>query len=248
MQEKVGAAKTVENYMKKAPAGDGNRIYGLLSLQWQEKTRLGTTLQDDRIQRDVQQVYINFLNHNFLGPSMSFQEAVSNVKTRAFDFLIEIALERIVAERTRYAELEKQKLLLKSKLRTMRAGSLGLEGMLRPENSEAGHLGSLEAEIAAVDDELNQMGASHEVLERNLQIVKDTFSQPEQLLATRTIELELDNMNIKPDAQNSSKAHTLELTELYSGIGAARILLPGWVPVEELPAGRKSLAEAPNYL
>ena len=37
MQEKVGAAKTVENYMKNAPAGDSNRIYGLLSLQWQGK-------------------------------------------------------------------------------------------------------------------------------------------------------------------------------------------------------------------
>ena len=179
---------------------------------------------------------------------MSFQEAVSNIKTSAFDFLIEIALERIVAERTRYAELEKQKLLLKSKLRTMRAGSWGLEGMLRPENSEAWHLDALEAEIAAVDNELKQMGASHEVLKNNLQIVKDTFNQPEQLLATRTIELELDNMNIKPEAQNSSKAHKLELIELYSGIGAARILLPGWVPVEELPAGRKALGDAPNYL
>ena len=248
MQEKLGAASTVEDYIKQTPAGDNGRIYGLLSLQWEEKSRLGTVLQDDRIQREVQQDYINFLNHNFLGPSFSPDEAVFNVKQRAFDFMVEITLERIIAERSRYAELEKYKLLLKSKLKAMKAGNWGLEEMLRPENSGAKDFKTLEAEIASVDNEMKKLGASHEVLDRNLRIIKDTLKHPEDLLSIRTIEFELDSMNIKPGASASANVHKLELTELYSDIGAARILLPGWFPIEELPGGRKPIADAMNYL
>ena len=248
MQEKVGAAQTVDAYLKRTAIGDNSRLYGLLSMQREEKNRLGTVLQDDRIQRDVQQTAVNFLNHNFVGPSVSHEEAVLNMKNSAFDFMINIALERIIAERTRYAELEKQQLLLKQKLKTMRAGNWGLEGMLRPEMSGAKDYSSLEVQIDAVERELAQMGARHEMLDKNLQIIKDTLCNPEELLALRNIELELDSMNIKADASTAAKVHKLELIEAYSSIGAARILLPGWYPLNELPPGRASIADAMRYL
>ncbi len=248
MQEKVGAAKTVEAYLKQSPAAEHSRIYGVLSMQWVEKNRLGTVLQDDRIQREVQQVSVNFLNHNFLGPSISIDEAILNVKKRAFDFMIEITLERIIAARSRYAELEQQQLLLTRKLKAMKAGNWGFEEMLRPEMSGAKDLNALQAEIESVEDELDRMGASHEELDRNLQIIRNTLGSPEELLDMRTIELELDSMNIKADTSTSAKVHKLELIEAYSGIGATRILLPGWFPVDELPAGRESITKAMRYL
>ena len=248
MQEKVGAAKTVEAYLKQSPAAEHSRIYGVLSMQWVEKNRLGTVLQDDRIQREVQQVSVNFLNHNFLGPSISIDEAILNVKKRAFDFMIEITLERIIAARSRYAELEQQQLLLKRKLKAMKAGNWGFEEMLRPEMSGAKDLNALQVEIESVEVELDRMGASHEELDRNLQIIRNTLGSPEELLAMRTIELELDSMNIKADTSTSAKVHKLELIEAYSGIGATRILLPGWFSVDELPAGRESITKAMRYL
>jgi len=248
MQEKVGAAKTMEAYLEQVPIGEQSRIYGVLSMQWVEKNRLGTVLQDDRIQREVQQVSVNFLNHNFLGPSISLEEAILNVKKRAFDFMIEITLERIIAARSRYAELEQQQLLLKRKLKAMKAGNWGFEEMLRPEMSGAKDLNSLQAEIESVENELDKMGASHEVLDRNLQIIRNTLGSPEELLAMRTIQLELDSMNIKADTSTSAKVHKLELIEAYSGIGAKRILLPGWFPVDELPTGRESITNAMRYL
>ena len=109
-------------------------------------------------------------------------------------------------------------------------------------------LNSLQAEIDSVENELERMGASHEVLDRNLQIIEDTLGSPEQLLAMRTIQLELDSMNIRVDTSTSAKAHKLELIEAYSGIGANRILLPGWFPVDELPTGRESITSAMRYL
>ena len=64
----------------------------------------------------------------------------------------------------------------------------------------------------------------------------------------RTIQLELDSMNIKADTSASAKVHKLELIEAYSGIGATRILLPGWFPVDELPTDRVSITNAMRYL
>ena len=240
MQEKVGAAKTMEAYLEHASIGEHSRIYGVLSMQWMEKNRLGTVLQDDRIQREVQQVSVNFLNHNFLGPSISLDESILNVKKRAFDF--------IIAARSRYAELEQQQLLLKRKLKAMKAGNWGFEELLRPEMSGAKDLNSLQADIESVENELDKMGASHEVLDRNLQIIRNTLGSPEELLAMRTIQLELDSMNIKADTSASAKVHKLELIEAYSGIGATRILLPGWFPVDELPTDRVSITNAMRYL
>ena len=248
MQEKVGAAKTVEAYLEQASVGEQGRIYGVLTMQWVEKNRLGTVLQDDHIQREVRQVSVNFLNHNFLGPSISPDEAMLNVKNRAFDFMIEITLERIIAARSRYAELEQQQLLLKRKLKAMKAGNWGFEEMLRPEMSGAKDLNKLQAEIESVENELDKMGASHEVLDRNVQIIRNTLGCPEELLAMRTIQLELDSMNIKADMTTTGKVHKLELIEAYSGIGATRILLPGWFPVDELPSGRESITNAMRYL
>lgn len=248
MQEKVGAAKTVEAYLEQVPVGDNSRIYGLLSIQWEEKSRLGTVLHDEHIQREVQQVVVNFINHNFLGPSVSSDEAMLNLKKRTFDFMIEITLERIIAERTRHAELEQQRLLLKRKLKTMKAGNWGLEEMLRPEMSGEKDFSLLEAEIVSVEHELERMGANHQVLDRNLQIIKHTLGHPEELLSMRSIQLKLDSMNIRDDTSTAANVHELKLTEVYSCIGAARILLPGWFPVNELPAERKPIAEAMRYL
>lgn len=248
MQEKVGLAKTMEACLKLASLDDNKKIYGLLSMQREEKKRLGTVLQDNHIQREVQQVVVNFTNHNFLGPSFSLDETILNVKKRAFDFMIEVSLERIIAERTRYAQLEQQRHLLKRKLKAMRTGNWGLEEMLRPETSGIKDFNALEAEIESVENELSMMSPRHEILDRNLQIIADTLGRPEDLLALRSIQLELDSMNIKADASTSAKTNELALTEVYSGIGAARILLSCWYPVDELPDDRKSIADAMRYL
>ena len=248
LQEKVGGAKTVEAYLEQTAIGDNSKLYGLLAMQWEEKNRLGIVLQDDHIQRDVQQTVVNFTNHNFVEPSLSPEEVVRNMKRRAFDFMIAIALERIIANRARYAELEQQQSLLKQKLKAMKAGNWGFEAMLRPESSGAKDLSPLQAEIDAVERELAQMGAPHEVLDKNLQIIQDTLGKPDELLALRNITLELDSMNVKKDTSTAAKVHRLELIEAYSANGAARILLPGWFPLNELPAARASIADAMRYL
>ncbi|MCK5395201.1 MAG: hypothetical protein KAJ32_04375, partial [Gammaproteobacteria bacterium] len=97
LQEKVGGARSVSDYMKQTHCGESNRIYGLLTMEWEEINRLGTVLHGDMIQREVLQKAVNFYNHRYLGPSTSLEEAKTNVKKRVFDYMVEIALEKIIA-------------------------------------------------------------------------------------------------------------------------------------------------------
>ena len=248
LQEKVGGTSSLEAYLKQIQLDESGRVYGLLSIQWRKARRMGMVLQEGRILREVQQEYINFLNHNFLGPSISLEEALLNVKKRDFDFMIGIALERIVAERTHRSDLEMQQRLLKRKLSAMKAGNWGLEDMLNPEISGTHDIAALATEIESVEAELASLGSSHKVLDRNMRIIRETLEHPEELLATRTIDMSLDSMNILVPASSPGRVFKLELTEVYSSIGATRILLPGWFPATELPSARAPIADAMHYL
>ena len=248
LQEKVGGARSVCDYIKQAHSDDSDRIYGLLTMEWEEINRLGTVMQGDMIQREVMQKTVNFVNHRYIGPSSSLEEAKANVNKRIFDYMVEIALEKIIAERRMRDELKQQQMLLKRKLAMMRAGNWGLGEMLSQVEHSHSDLTSLSTEIEAIESKLSKLGASHELLKRNMQIIKDTMSHPGKQMATRNINMRLDNMNIKVDESSSAIVNTLDLIEFYSGKGETRIVLPCWYPVNELPPMKDFIAEARRYL
>lgn len=248
LQEKVGGARSVSDYIKQAHEDESNRIYGLLIMEWEEINRLGTVLQGDMIQREVLQASVNFFNHRYLGPSMSWEETATNIKKRIFDHMVEIALEKIITERSMRAELKQQQMLLKRKLAMMKAGNWGLEEMLSPVEHSPSDLTSLNAEIESIESELLKLGASHELLERNMQIIKDTMSNPERQMARRNINMKLDYMNFKVDQSSSEKVNSLDLIEFFSAKDETRIVLPGWFPVKELPPKSDFITEARRHL
>jgi len=236
LQEKVGGAQNVRDYIRHAKYESSSRIYGVLTMEWEESKRMGTVLQNDMIQREVLQVAFNFFNHLYLEPSVSLEEAHMNIKRRVFDSLVARALEKIIAERSMRAELEQQQSLLKRKLAAMKAGNWGLEEVFSQEEQLNTDQASLNAEIEVIESELTKLGASHKVLERNMQIIKDTLSNSAELLDMHNISFSLDSMNIKAGESSSAKVNTLDLIEFYDNTAQKRIALPGWYPANELPS------------
>jgi hypothetical protein len=235
LQEKVGGARGVADCCKQADDESSGRIYGVLTMDWGETSRLGTVLQGDTIQREVLQLSVNFFKHQYLEPSVSQEESRKNLKSRVFDYIVERALGKIINERSKRAELEVQRTLLNRKLAAMKAGNWGLEQMLSQDEKLHTDLHSLNAEIESVESELISLGASHEVLQRNMQIIKETLSNAEVILGLHNISITLDNMNIKVTDSSLARVNTLDLIELYDDKGEKRILLPGWYPANELP-------------
>lgn len=247
LQEVLGKFHGVRDYLKACSGPLPDDVFGLLLLGVEERRVLGMELEGDTLHRDVLQVAVSFSQHRYVCPAGTEADSRRELKKRAFDFLLERALERLVGEKERRGELERQRQLLRRKLDAMRAGNWGLA--LREPDGEtpAADIAALEAEIAASDAELGRSSTSALGLEESLAHVAAVLNRPADWLAAREISLRLDYRGIRV-AESSPAARELRLTELYSGTGVRRIALLAKVPRREIPAGTDFLQKASRFL
>ena len=251
-QEKIATAQNIRDYIEQHALTPSDLVYGLLAMDKSEVRKLGSAMHGDIIQRDVVQISVNFANHNFSGITRSPDESGILLKRRAFDYVIERALEDIVAARSKRVDLTEKHKLLERKLAAMRAGNWGLGGVMAKDADAASKTqndpDALSAEIKTVEAELSELGESQDVLGRNMEIVQRTLAHADSILSIRTVTLVLDNMNIKVEAGTSGNVHSLELLELFSNNGQSRIILPNSFSVSDLPAKPDFFTEANRYL
>ncbi|MGD8935960.1 MAG: hypothetical protein PVF07_05730 [Thiogranum sp.] len=249
LQTKVGGSKSVGDFLKTRGGAPPEEIFGVLTMEWEQRNVLGMQLQGDVVQRDVPQVVVNFYNHRYFGPAASEAENRWQGKVRIFDYLIERALERIVATRGKRTELEYQRGLLQRKLAAMKCGDWGLGPMLAEAEHEQRDPATLEAEIDAIEKELLELGARPDELEHTLQHIIDTLGRPSDWLDLRKTTVTLNRMSVKTADPQAAGASRLELNELFASTGGeTRILLPGRFPRQDLPERPDFLTEAQRYL
>jgi hypothetical protein len=165
---------------------------------------------------------------------------------RAFDFLIEKALERLTGERGKRRELDRQRHLLKQKLDAMQAGRWGLGAMLNDSEGQRPDFAALEAEIETIEAELGHSHTDSLGLEESLACIADTFIRPADWLASREICLRLDYRGIKvPD---SSTIPEIALTELFSSTRERRTVMLGRIARTDIPEPPDFWKTAKRYL
>jgi hypothetical protein len=240
--------KSVRDYLKNCAGLPPEHIFGLLVMDREERTVLGTELDGDSIQRDVVQVAVNFFHHRYLAPAANETDCRWELKRRAFDYLIERALERLVSERKKRGELEQQRRLLRRKLEAMQKGKWGLGAMNGDQDRPPPDIAGLEAEIESIDVELGQCGTSALSLERSLEQIAATMAHPTDYLASRPIYLRLDYRGIKVSDSSATRSREFELTELFSASGIRRSVFLGRVPRVEIPERPDVLKRAGHYL
>jgi hypothetical protein len=246
--EVIGNSKAIRDYIRNTTDTLPDEIFGVLAMEWKEKNVFGMELVGDTVQRDVAQVAVSFFNHRYVGPSGNETETRRQVAIRIFDYLIEQALARIVAARSKRTELKQQQRLLKRKLDTMKSGNWGLKPMFgKTETPEPDHV-ALESEIKAIEAQLFELGAGPRSLEACCENIDETLGRPADWVAQRKIDLKLDDMLIKVDAASTRRANQLELTELFSSTGERRVVMPGRFPRQELPEQPDFLEQAKRYL
>lgn len=247
VREVLGGFKTVRDYLTNLTEPPPEQIFGLLSMDMEERKVFGLELAGDTLRKDVMQITVNFFNYRYLGTTSSELDTRRELKKRAFDFLIEKALERIADERSRRRELDRQRYLLKQKLAAMKAGNWGLGAMLTEREQQCADFAALETEIETIERELGQFHTDELSLEQSLACVADTLSHPAAWLASREIRLRIDSMGIKIQ---DAAAHCKEiaLTEIFSGTRERRIVLLGHITRTDIPAARDLWREAKRYL
>lgn len=248
LQAKVGGSKAVGDYLKTLGGVPPEEIFGVLGMEWEQRNVLGMQLHGDVVQRDVPQVVVNFHHHRYFGAAASEAESRWQVKVRVFDYLIERALETIVATRSKRAELEYQRVLLQRKLTAMKQGNWGLAPMLADVDHAPPDLAALETEIDGIEKELLELGARPAELEQTFQRIIDVLGHASDWVDLRSTTLTLDSMSIKTEDPQAAGASRLELIELFSAGGETRIVLPGFFPRQDLPEQPDFFKEAQRYL
>jgi hypothetical protein len=243
MLQIVGRDRALADYLSGSEGQGAEHVSALLLARREERNVLGMELTGDQVRRDVAQVSVSFSGHRLVEPRSSGDDSMRFLKRRAFDHLLALALTQITETGTQRAELKRQRELLQRQLRTMQRGSLSLGC---PEAGSADEAG-LQADLDAVSQQLQMLGADAGVLKAHLQVVAERLSQAEHQLWKREIELSLSPMNIRLDPAHPS-ARQMVLHELENVGGERAILLPVTIATRDLPHREDLVTAAERYL
>jgi hypothetical protein len=225
-------------------------LYAALRAERIERNTLGIAMQGNQIQRDVPQITVLFQDPRLAFPNPSEAETRRELMNRAFDYLIEIALQRLVSLRARKQELEKrQRHLLQNKVGVLKAAGLGLGSLLtEPASGPAFDPAAIERQLAVLEAELGQIRADTATLDHHLALVAETLSEPEQHLRLDQVSFTLDHMNIKVDPDSARVNNTLTFREVRIGNQRRFIVLLVKFPSSELLEQPDFFAEAQRLL
>ena len=228
------------NAFRKKPA---ERVTALLLAEHTEKKTLGIDMVGDQVQHDVAQVSVNFSGHRLIEPAKNEARTRRQLKRRAFDHLLTLALARITETRGTREELSRQRDLLRRKLGTLQRSGWSLEAQedTRPEPD------TLSAELQSIETELTSLGAASGELQASLDIVVDLLGHTEQQIWSEDLVIYLDRMNIQRDAQAAS-AQRIALQQLHNARGRHLVALMVSFAPADLPQREDFYSAAARYL
>jgi hypothetical protein len=218
-------------------------LTALLMAERIEKNVLGMELAGEQVRRDVAQLTVSFRNHRLVDVADNEAETRRQLKRRAFDHVLSLALARIVDVREERTDLLRQRDVLRHKLLTLKRNGWSFEEEEGTPSEPAG----LQAELEDIESQLQGLGADAGVLATHLDIVVDLLGQAEQQLQIETVGMRLDSMNIQRDAQDAS-ARDVVLQEIRNARGRSMVLQLVSVIPGELPPQENLLATAHRYL
>jgi hypothetical protein len=205
----------------------------LLLVERCEKNTLGVELCGEMLRNDVVQISVSFRTPRVVEVAADETELRRQLKRRAFDYLIQLALQRIGEVKEEKDSLGKQRGLLQAKHSLLRRSGMGFE-------QTAGELAKVEAELVEIDAQLQGLNPEGNALESQLAIAAEVLGDAAQQLRGEHLEIHLDRMNIRrnPDDEGARK---LALDEIGTANGQRLTAMLLTLPLHELPP-RKTLS------
>ena len=190
-------------------------VYAMTVMDKQEKRILGMELSGNSVMRDVPQVTVSFNAHHFIDPSENQDQTRLQIKQRALDHLLVLALRHISVVETDRATLKQYRTLLRSKHNLIRRCGLGFSTIPIDEHIE---VADVEKSLDEIETGLTKLGGDDRVLEFHLDIVCDILTHPEKHLWSRKEKLIVDRMFIKQSViTNDAPEITLDMIDDSAG-------------------------------
>jgi len=188
----------LQDFFRDTPECD--RVYVPLVMHRQEKRILGMALSGDIVRRDVARTAVNFSGHQLGIVCAESEEGLRNgLKWRGIHTLAVTALENITRLKTRTAELEEQRALLKMKLRDVQAQQRGLDALAGTGQEDSQQRESLEQRLNDTGQKLREARTGVATLVDYLDQVCQVLNHPSRYLRVRRNSVTVDRMGIKLD-------------------------------------------------
>ncbi len=211
-------------------AGGAPQIVALLAMEKQEKMIFGAALSGDIVIKDVPQMTVSFDAHRFIDPTGDERETRRLLRRRAYDHLLSLALRRLTSVKWERKDLERRRTLLQSKLNLLEREGWGFDA---GDTTEKLSVADVEARLAQIEAQLQDLGGDDRMLETYLQSVADVLGQPEEYFWAKSETIYVDRMGIKR-SEASSDAPELTFGELFNAEGRSLAVMLVSLQGEEL--------------
>jgi hypothetical protein len=210
--------RNLKDFLRKRENG-ADTVTALMFMEKKESRVFGAEMDGDRVIRDTPRTMVSFESHRLFDPSPDEGKTRLQLKRRAFDYLIRVALQRISAAKSERKDLERRNALLLSKIDILRRGGWGFNGV---DSSQCEDVGALEEKLNLIQSQLASLGSDDCLLQTYLDILIDVLGHPEDHLRGGLETMYLDDMGIKRE-QASQNASELKLYTLHDTNGLCRI-------------------------
>ncbi|RUQ33748.1 MAG: hypothetical protein EKK68_01645 [Candidatus Competibacteraceae bacterium] len=249
LRETLSFSKHTRNYQQQSAGPLPAELYAVLGMERVEKTVLGVELHGDLVRRDVPQTTVSFCNQRLACLTDSEQATRRELIQRAFDSLIEVALDNLTTIRAHRRQLEQRhRELLQQKASALRSARLGLDSLLESTGPNLADAGNLERQLWDLEAELGKVRAGSATLDHLLARIIVTLSKPDKHLRLEPVALTLDHMNIKVSPGSSRPGNALSFNEALLGKDRRLTVLLVRFPSSELLAPPDFFQEAQRLL
>jgi hypothetical protein len=170
--------------------------YAVLGMAMRDKHILGVALEGETLRRDVIQETVSFSDHQVRMCGRTEPALRDEVVRRLLMQLGLQGMARYAAQQTRRGLLERERALLRTRLRLLERKGVGVRALVGGEQVGADELVRLQEDIAANEDALEQLGLRSEALDRELDQVCAVLAESSAHLSVQTRRCVLNKMNV----------------------------------------------------
>lgn len=214
LEAAVNRSQALREFFEAHPAVDV--AHALLGMGLRRKQVLGVALKGEVMQHDVQKTVWTFEDHKlrFVGTdSLTLRRSIAE---GVLDQLAQYMLEQIEGQQQQRLMLEQERAILKTRQQLLLRQGHSLNAMLSDDAPSQDDQGRLQQQLDENDRALQQLGASHELLEQYFQQLEKMLAQPEKTIPVQQLTVELDQMNTEVEPNPLVVSHPLTLTVIQT--------------------------------
>ena len=242
----VLTSPAVRRYVQENPLGGD--CFAVLASMPETRRQLGMDLVGERVQRDVSQTTVGFVEQEVALPGADESAVRQQLVGAAREILVGIAAEHLLARESQIAEAEERLRVVRIQARAAGSGARGTALITGGQEAQQQTVASFQARIVELERELVEARKGMAGLDEYLDRLTELLAVPQTYLALQAVNCRLDRMNIlRQEGDGTASAEITFQRALRRG-KPARVVQLIRFPRAELLEEHERLRGLQNYL